>query len=267
MNIQLTGIPAALLISAILLGLTITWILIDPAFPSTVELSLIDLRLQEHPGLKQSIMDEVHDELRWRMWMLGIISCLVVLSSALIVLRLTAGSPADRSIAAMLMVTSLVAAWLCLYTQYNWLAEYAIEWRIKRQIPQLKLLAERLATNWPNEDIEIEGFGKFGFDPQSPNILMALDEDSQPFVEKLGHFVRNHEGVVIFEFAESHDKPFFVEFHQPESEPRSFQEAFPNFINKYHLVETESVANGVFLSRYSQTTQFFDEELQKLFDE
>jgi hypothetical protein len=250
-----------------LLVVVIFWILIDPKFSDTVELGMIDLRLRPHPGLKQSIMDEIHAEWRGRLWLLAALSSLAIMSSMLMLGRLFVGTSGGRSIAAILTATAVVAGWLCLFTQFDRFRDYSIVWRIKKQIPELKSLAQRLNADWPVETVDIPPYGTFQGDEEHPHLLMTPDYEPPPFTEKLGHFVYRQGDTILFEFRPDYDSPFYVEFHQVATAPESFTEEFPEFINRYELDSFEVVDDGIYLSRYRNLTEFRDPELEELLSE
>lgn len=269
--IQLPSFAMAATASVLLLVVVIVWILIDPMFSDAVELTMIDLRLHPHPGFNQSIMDEMHAELRGRSWLLAVFSLLAIMSSALMLGRLFVGTSGGRSIAAMLTASAVVAGWPLLLTQFDRFREYSIAWRIKRQIPELKVLAQRLNADWPVESLEIPPYGAFQGDEEHPNLLMTLDSEPSLFTENLGHFVYRQGDAILFEFGAAYDRPFFVEFRKDGTEPRSFEEAFPNFVTVYQLEETHGLGDGVYLSRYQESTKFeeeyLDSEVEKILTE
>lgn len=269
--VSLPNFALAATTSALLLVVVILWILIDPKFSDAVELAMIDLRLSPDPGFKKSIMDEIHAELRGRLWLLAVLSSLAIMISALMLGRLFVGTSGGRSIAAMLAATAVVAGWLSLFTQFDRFQEYSIVWRIKRQIPELKLLAQRLNADWPVESVEIPPYGAFQGDKEHPNLLMTPDSEPSLFTEKLGHFVYRQDDAILFEFRMNYDNPFYVEFRKNGTEPRSFEEAFPNFVILHQLEEIHALGDGVYLSRYRESTKFedgyFDPEVEELLTE
>lgn len=171
----------SLLASGALLAILFVWIFLDVKFPYTLELGMIDLRWSPHPGFKQSIMDEAHAEVRWRLVFLGTISFLAASSTLWMLVRLFIGSSRGRSVSAMLLATALIAAWICLITQYGRLVDSGIKWRIKRQLPELTSLANRLKADWPTEDTEFPPYGLFRVDSETPEVLVTPQDEEQPF--------------------------------------------------------------------------------------
>lgn len=51
----------------------------------------------------------------------------------------------------------------------------------------------------------------------------------------------------------------FVEFREGSTRPESFSDVYPDFVLKFDLKETESLGNGVFISRYEMNSGLYEE--------
>jgi hypothetical protein len=246
--------------SALVLVALVCLIVIDRDFSNAAVLAAVDLGWNPRADIDPEGLDEAHVRAGWRLWVIAALGLLAIVSTLVMLGRLFAGTFARRNGAAILTAIVIMAGWLGLFTEFERLLDYSIYRQVERQIPELKVLAQRLRVDWPEYSAEIPPLGYLSKDPDHPDMLMLAEtEISTPF-NWIGAIQKN-DNAILFHFAFISSGPVAIEFHQGATTPESFAEEVRQATYRHDLASFEAIDEGVFLSQYHESIEFENGEV------
>ena len=258
--IRVPSFAQAATTSALVLVVFSVLMVIDRLFLGAILLTSVDLGLSSYPDIDQAARDEVDVVIGVRRWLVVALGLLAIVSSAVMLGRLFIGISGRSSKAAMLTASAVVAGWLGFLTLFERVLDFSIYTQIKRQIPELQVLAQRLRADWPVESVEIPPVGFCGKDADLPNSLTVAEAGVlAPFgwIEA----IHKHGEAILFDFSYSSGTPCSIEFHQGATTPRSFVERVSHASYRHELDSFEMIDEGVYLSQYHESIELENGEV------
>ncbi|MCC9656184.1 hypothetical protein [Rhodopirellula halodulae] len=219
-----------------LLGLAI-WAALDPLFSKVSRLSAWQTW---QVGLNH-----------WRVPLLVLIAALAIGSLLLLLVRFLARSNQrmrSRSLAQLLAITTLAAAWCGMLIHLDSIAWQGKRIRFVARVDQLEAIAAPLRTDWPQQDGEVSQVGPFMAYPFGrPKTLVLLQA---PRVTERAVYVssieRGDDGSIKLQLTGT-DGGDWAEWHPEGSRPKSFVDGL---FELHRLDFATPIGRGWYLVRY-----------------
>lgn len=223
----------------------IVWLLLDPRFEASVEW----WRFGDDGKVGSSSLRDMGD---WR-WLgfrnqIVVVTCsLAAMMNVLMLIGLAIGHSKSRSVRGWLIATSILALWLFVATGWQDITWLGKQHRLRVVLNEFEEAIEELKKNWPKRDDERPIIGPFMAYPiQDPSTLILLTLPKFETTNTSIAVIEGGNGIIRLELvgAEQGD---WLEWHPPDSEPRSFASGLGEF---YRIARYQQLGQNWYLVRY-----------------
>lgn len=236
-------------INAGLLLLLAAWIVWDARFTATWD------QLEYEIGLTpdSSKLDEFASTflLQWKIYLLGGILAISVLSLGLMTFGLTMGARGHRALSSWMVVLSLACCWLGLATGWDEMIWVGKRLRIDAHVAAFQPISDSLRKDWPTADGVNRQLGPFmAYPAGKPKTLILL---TTPDIAQHGltfsSVEKADEGGIRFQLS-GKERGVWLEWHPRGQAPASF---VGGLLEPHFLKRTVSLGDGWYLARYEQS--------------
>ena len=205
-------------VSVVTLLMFVLWVVLDASFGQMVRFVKGGFDVVAGAGY-------AWDALALRIAGLFFLASSAVAAFATLVVRQVVGEKTGRSICAMLLLTTIVAGWLGLFTAYGTIERIGEYVRLKRDLHKFKNAAGKLLKRWPTENGSLPEAGQYlAFPLKHPDTILIQGVVARgcPFRETIGFFVNNTPNGGLRFSLYGKDEQDWVEYHPDGQGPQSF---------------------------------------------
>lgn len=231
-------------INLLMVGGLVGWLYLDPRFDASIDW------WRYHTG--EGTFDLIGNMSDWQWLTLRNAAAIILLAIATVSIvvvsyRVTMGRRHDRNTRNWLLLTSIFAMWMAILLGWQDITWLGKQHRILSMLSAFDPVVEKLRTEWPREDGELDLIGPFmAYPVGSPKTLILLTLPELQMPSTTVAVIEGGTDVIRFELVGT-EHGDWIEWHPDDSQPRDF---ISGLYETYRLQKSRQLTPNWHLARY-----------------